>query len=54
MGKNCFIMRKVSFVNPCNIIIGNNVILNKSVMLDGRGQRLIIGNNVDIAQETNI
>lgn len=53
-GKNCFIMRKVKFVNPCNITIGNNVVINNSVMLDGRGQELIIGNNVDIAQETNI
>ena len=54
IGKNTFIMRKVSLVNPRNIRIGNNVIINKSVMLDGRGAELIIGNNVDIAQETNI
>ena len=54
LGKNCFVMRKVYMVNPRNITIGNNVILNKSVMLDGRGEGLIIGNNVDIAQETNI
>ena len=30
------------------------VILNREVMLDGRGGRLMIGDNVDIAQETNI
>lgn len=54
IGENTFIMRKVSLVNPRNIRIGNNVIINKSVMLDGRGAELVIGNNVDIAQETNI
>lgn len=37
-----------------NISIGNNCIINKNVLLDGRGGKLIIGNNVDIAQETNI
>ena len=28
--------------------------MNKKVLLDGRGGKLIIGNNVDLAQETNI
>jgi len=37
-----------------NISIGNNCVINKKVLLDGRGGQLIIGNNVDIAQETNI
>lgn len=37
-----------------NISIGNNCVINKKVLLDGRGGNLIIGNNVDIAQETNI
>lgn len=37
-----------------NISIGNNCVINKKVLLDGRGGSLIIGNNVDIAQETNI
>lgn len=54
IGKNTFVMRRVNFVNPQNVSIGNNVIINKSAMLDGRGAKLIIGNNVDIAQETNI
>ncbi len=54
LGDNCFIMRKVNIVNPVNVSIGNNVIINKAVMLDGRGAELIIGDNVDIAQETNI
>ena len=54
LGKGSFIMRKVNMVNPRNISIGDNVIINKSVMLDGRGAELIIGDSVDIAQETNI
>lgn len=37
-----------------NISIGDNSIINKNVLLDGRGGSLIIGSNVDIAQETNI
>ncbi len=40
--------------NGRNIKIGNNCVFNKQVLLDGRGGKLIIGNNVDIAQETNI
>jgi len=47
-------MRKVNVVNPSNISIGNHVVINKAVMLDGRSAELIIGDNVDIAQETNI
>jgi maltose O-acetyltransferase len=35
------------------IKIGNNVFINRNVLLDGRGE-LVIGNNVDIGQETNI
>jgi len=37
-----------------NITIGKNCVINKKVLLDGRGGKLNIGNNVDIAQETNI
>lgn len=37
-----------------NISIGSNCVINKKVLLDGRGGKLTIGNNVDIAQETNI
>lgn len=39
---------------PSNIEIGNNNVFNKDVFLDGRGGKIIIGNNVDIAQQTNI
>ena len=50
---NSFLMG-VQFRNPRNIIIGDNCIINKNVMLDGRNSKLLIGNNVEIAQETNI
>ena len=54
VGKNTNFLMGVEFRNPKNITIGNNTIVNKKVLLDGRGGNLIIGNNVDIAQETNI
>ncbi len=54
LGNECSIFRNVSVVNPQNISIGDHVVINKYVMLDGRYANLIIGNNVDIAQETNI
>jgi maltose O-acetyltransferase len=38
---------------PSKIIIGDHVVINKRVVLDGRNG-LVIGNHVDIAQETNI
>ena len=44
----------LEFRSAKNISIGNNCVVNKNVLLDGRGGQLIIGNNVDIAQETNI
>jgi acetyltransferase-like isoleucine patch superfamily enzyme len=37
-----------------DIIIGDNCIINTGCLLDGRVGRIIIGNNVDIARETNI
>jgi maltose O-acetyltransferase len=37
-----------------NVFIGNGVAINKRVLLDGRGGRLVIGDDVDVAQETNI
>lgn len=37
-----------------NIEIGSNSVINQDTLLDGRGGKLIIGDNVDIAQETNI
>jgi maltose O-acetyltransferase len=54
VGKNTNFLMGVEFRNSKNITIGSNSVVNKKVLLDGRGGQLIIGNNVDIAQETNI
>ena len=54
VGKHTNFLMGLEFRKPQNISIGNNSVVNKRVLLDGRGGRLIIGNNVDIAQETNI
>ena len=52
--KNVFISRKIEMKNPRNIEIGDNCVINKNVILDGRGEKLIIHNNVDIASEVMI
>jgi maltose O-acetyltransferase len=54
IGKSVFLSRNLDIRTPKNIYIGNNVVINKKVLLDGRGGKIIIGNNVDIAQEVNI
>ncbi|MFT4800290.1 MAG: acetyltransferase-like isoleucine patch superfamily enzyme [Flavobacteriaceae bacterium] len=54
VGKNTNFLMGIEFRKPANISIGNNSVVNKRVLLDGRGGKLVIGNNVDIAQETNI
>lgn len=47
------IHRNVDLRSPYRIIVGKSTNINKKCVLDGRGG-LIIGNNVDIAQEVNI
>jgi acetyltransferase-like isoleucine patch superfamily enzyme len=54
LGKSGFLMMGVEFRYGRNIEIGDFCFINKRTLLDGRGGRLIIGNNVDIAQEVNI
>lgn len=54
VGKQTNFLVGLEFRKPKNISIGNNSVINKRVLLDGRGGKLIIGDNVDIAQETNI
>ena len=54
VGANTNFLMGVEFRNPRNISIGSNSVVNKKVLLDGRGGKLVIGDNVDIAQETNI
>lgn len=53
-GKGSYALRGLQVTNPKNVFIGNHTIINKNVMLDGRLNKLVIGDNVDIAQETNI
>lgn len=50
---NCGISRNVDLRSPYRISIGKNTIINKNCLIDGRGGCLI-GNNVDIAQDTYI
>lgn len=54
IGSSTNFLMGVEFRSGKNISIGSNSVVNKKVLLDGRGGKLIIGNNVDIAQETNI
>lgn len=54
VGKNNSILMGLELRKPANIHIGDHVIINRNVLLDGRGGKLVIGNNVDIGQETNI
>jgi maltose O-acetyltransferase len=53
-GEGCSFMMGVEIRNGRNIILGRNCVVNKKVLLDGRGGIIRIGSNVDIAQETNI
>lgn len=52
-GKNVYISRNVDIRSPWKGRIGNNVVINKRVVLDVRGG-VFIGNNVDIAQDVQI
>ncbi len=54
LGENTWFLLGLEIRNYKNISIGSNCAINKRVLLDGRGGKIIIGNNVDIAQETNI
>lgn len=53
-GAGSSVLRHVELWDPKNIFIGNHVIINQRVFLDGRGARLTIGDNVDIAQEAKV
>lgn len=53
-GKHTNFLRHTEIRNVGNIFIGDNSVINRNVILDGRGGILRIGNNVDIAQETSI
>lgn len=53
IGDCAYIARGVDVRSPHNITIGDNVIINKNVVLDGRGG-LFISDNVDVAQDSFI
>lgn len=54
VGNDCFFALGVETRQGRNIAVGNHCIINKNVLLDGRGGTLTLGDNVDIAQEVNI
>lgn len=54
IGYHCAICRNVDVRSPYRISVGSYTSINKKVLLDGRGGKLIIGNCVDIAQECNL
>lgn len=54
LGVNSSLLMGITVLNPENIIIGRNSVVNKGVLLDGRGGNLIIGENVDIAIDVKV
>lgn len=54
IGKKTAICRNVEVRSPYRISVGSYTTINKHVLLDGRGGKLQIANNVDVAQECNI
>lgn len=55
VGRDTFVGMKADFRGTKgHISIGSNCVINPSVILDGRGGFLKIGNNVDIGQNSNI
>lgn len=54
LGKNASVLRKVEIWSPSNIYIGAHSVVNSYTLLDGRGGKVVIGENVDIAREVNI
>ena len=53
-GEKTSFLRKVEIWHPCNVYVGDNSVVNSYTLLDGRGGKIIIGDNVDIAREVNI
>lgn len=52
-GRGAFVMRNVEFMSPHRISIGENSVINKGTLLDGRGG-IFISDNVDIARDVII
>lgn len=53
-GRGCSFLMGCEVRSPRRVHIGDNCVFNKNVLLDGRGGPLVIGNNVDVAQEAAI
>lgn len=54
IGEKTNLLRNVNIIVPSNIKLGDNCVINTQTLLDGRGGKILIGNNVDIAREVNI
>jgi acetyltransferase-like isoleucine patch superfamily enzyme len=54
LGKGVGLLMGVELRRGRNVFIGDRVVMNRGVLLDGRGGKLTIGDDVDISQETNI
>ena len=48
------ILKGAKILNPRGIKFGKNIRINRGVLLDGRGSKIIIGNSVDIAVDAII
>jgi acetyltransferase-like isoleucine patch superfamily enzyme len=53
-GSGIGLLRGIEVRQGKNISIGDRAVINKRVLLDGRGGALVIGDDADIAQESNI
>ncbi|WP_373514391.1 acyltransferase [Persicitalea sp.] len=54
LGDRCFFAMGAEVRNGRNVSVGIGSVINKKSLLDGRGGKIVIGSNVDIAQEVNI
>lgn len=54
LGRGTYVARNVDIRKPWNVVIGKRCMINKKAMLDGRGEALVLGDNVDIAQEAMV
>ncbi|WP_025152030.1 acyltransferase [Morganella morganii] len=54
INKKASISVRVQFLNIMNVYISDNVNINRDCIIDGRGGKIIMENNVDIAPQVNI
>lgn len=52
LGKRAYLARNVEIRKPKNVSIGDRSVINSWTLLDGRGGKLDIGSDVDVAQES--